>query len=494
MPIVPSGDRTKSIATGAPYSPTVSFNPDKKAFFDTHVTTFGVLSADLIVSDGSTVTVPSGTSFIQNGIIVTLTQNFAVPIPAMPFPKFLMASVDSEVPSSNVTIEFQGTSSAPLVELARLDPNNTTVIQAKQVSIRALRQDIDLAVASSGLIDTFQDTTLVKVNVDELAVEGPNVTMSDVGGTRSRIGVTLDVQENTVPVTAKTDTINFAGPGVSVTASSASSATVNIGGVSGVVPGGIVDGLVDGHASIRQFVVTGAIFLRNGILSAPVTTTVALSPNVSGNPRTDLLEWNGTSLGVVQGTPSADAPCPDPTPGSVPIAVALVPNAASSRLDSMNKQSSLSAPVIVAHYYACGGLHASRVGVTLDPTTNSTTYVDAQEMLLSVHFPRTGYRYELAWDAVIEQNLYGFLSEGALITMKFDGLDEDEDVFRRGYLHNTITGGVSIHGFQVSVAMFYNRLITAGAHTMVGRWKVGNLSVAQKLSRKRRRIWIHEIC
>jgi hypothetical protein len=51
---------------------------------------------------------------------------------------------------------------------------------------------------------------------------------------------------------------------------------------------------------------------------------------------------------------------------------------------------------------------------------------------------------------------------------------------------------VSIHGFVLSQGLCYNRLVNAGSHYVKGRWKVGNVSAAQTLNQKRRRIWIRE--
>jgi hypothetical protein len=138
-------------------------------------------------------------------------------------------------------------------------------------------------------------------------------------------------------------------------------------------------------------------------------------------------------------------------------------------------------------------LHASRVGVTPNVTIGSTVYINAAEMELSLYYPHVGYRYELAWDVVIAQTLYGFLNEGAIIDMSWDGVDENEFVHSRGYMHNDLLGGVSIHGFQVTIAMFYNRLVTVGEHTMRGRIKQGTLSTPEIMHFMRRRIWIHEI-
>jgi len=529
MPIVPSGNRTKSVATGAPYSPSASFNPDKKLFFDTHTTTLGVIAGGPILTDGTNVTVPTGFKFIHNGIIIQLTANFVVPIPVMAFPKYLMASNDSEVPGSNVTIDFQAAAIPPSVLLATLNPTNLAIIQAKELSVRALRQGLDAVTPLS----VEQGGAPVKSGVGELNFVGPNIVVTDGGGAQANVDVTLDVKEEGGAVSSKTTEIDFAGTGVTATSPSANKALVTIPGletqdegapavtvtnklnfigdsVTAVVDGvdtnkanvtilagvgvsmdGIVSGLVEGDAGVRQLQVTNLVLLRNGALSSAITSLVTVTNNVSGSPRTDLLQWNGTNLTLKAGTPGATAQCPLPDANNIPVAVVYVPTSASALVRSMNKQSSTSDPVIIAYYYANGGLHASRVGATSDPATTSTVYIDADEMFLPVYFPRAGYRYELAWDAQVRQDLYGFLSEGFSITMMYDGADEDSSVVDRGYIHSNL-GAVSIHGFVLSQGLCYNRLVNAGSHYVKGRWKVGNVSAAQTLNQKRRRIWIRE--
>ena len=134
----------------------------------------------------------------------------------------------------------------------------------------------------------------------------------------------------------------------------------------------------------------------------------------------------------------------------------------------------------------------SRIIVTDSPSTSSSTYIDADEMFLPLYFPRAGFRYELCWDAQVAQDYYGFNSEGFLITMGFDGTDEDDNIITRGYIHANL-GSVSISGFMLSQMLIYNRFVSAAAHRLKGRWKVGNVSSAQILKYKRRRIWVHEI-
>lgn len=141
MPIVPAGNLTKSVATGTPYSPAVSFNPDKKNYFDTHPTTLGHLAGGPITTDGANITVPTGYVFIHNGIVIKLTANFVVAIPGIAFPKYIVASNVDETPGSQVNIDIQGAAPvAPTVLLGTIDPNNNTIVFPPKISIRALSE------------------------------------------------------------------------------------------------------------------------------------------------------------------------------------------------------------------------------------------------------------------------------------------------------------------------------------------------------------------
>jgi hypothetical protein len=521
MPIIPAGNLLKSVKTGTPYSPAVSFNPDKKSFFDTHITTLGMLAGGPLTTDGVDVTVPSGVSFIQNGIIVTLTAPAIIPIGGGGFPKYVVADNVDETPGSAVTISVLPSVTAPQVLLATLDPNASTIVQVQQISIRALSQRID-----SIAVDVEQDDVLVKPSIGTLNAVGPNTLLSSGPGDQADLTVKLDVKESTILKTVRTEELDFLGATVTPTTGNKAevdarfqvkdeTALVNTdarkidfrgGGVTAIQDGGdprqvnvfipaggsvtgdgLVSGLIDGDGGVRRLNFTAAIVCKDGVLGASFTGTLAVSTNVSGSNRWDLLQWDGSSFSMKLGTPD----CPAPDPGNVPVAVVLVPHLPDSLVRSMNKQATLTNPVIVAYYYANGGLHASRVGVDFDPTTSSTVFVDANQMELSLYFPKTAYRYEFNWDTMIKQILYGFFSEGAFINMMYDGTDEDDSVVTRGYLHSDF--GVSLDGFEIGMGIHYNRLVIAGSHTLKGRWRIGQISTPERLSQKRRRIWITEM-
>lgn len=529
MPVVPAGSRTKSVAVGTPYSPVNSFNPDKKLFFDTHSTTLGVLAGGIVTSDGVDLTIPAGTVIIQNGIIVEFTAPFVIAIPVIAFPKILQISNADENPGSPVTVEILASVTAPTVELARLDPDNTTVVLPKQISLRALCQAIQALQADR--TDYFQDGGLVGTDITELNAIGPNLTITPGGPGRVDLNAILDILDEGGGITAKTTEINFAGDGVTVTPVTPNKALVTIPGgleskdetvivtpvtriINWTGPGvaaaqdggdpnqtnvtiegvntlncqGIMTGELIGDGAIRQVNAVSLVMLKSGVLSVPVTAALAIAANVSGSPRTDLVQWDGSTLTVKTGTPGALFPCPAPDGGNIPIGVVFVPTSAGDLVRDINKQLATADPVIVAHYSAKGGVHASRVGVVPNPATSSLTFVDADEMGLSVFFPQSGYKYELNWDTVMAQD-YGMVREGGAIGMNFDGTDEDDAVVSR----NSAWGSPALLGvfeYEFQLSIHYQRLFAIGSHTLKGRYRRDAAGTGIALLQKRRRIWI----
>jgi len=212
MPIVPAGNVIKSVAVGTPYTPVLSFNPDKKELYQTHTTNLGLLEGDC-TTDGTDVTVPSGTTFIQNGIICRLTSSFVVTIPGVAFPKRVVADLTNENPGSPVTIEILADPiPAGQVILATLDPNNSTIILSKKISIRYLHDRIEALGSTTPVIDVMKDAVVVKANAEELNFTGGNVAVTDGGGFRANVAVSLDVKDPlSVTITSATKEIKFTG-------------------------------------------------------------------------------------------------------------------------------------------------------------------------------------------------------------------------------------------------------------------------------------------
>lgn len=137
---VPVGQRTKSVKFGAPYSPSLSFNPDKKLFYDCS----GVLTGmGLTINTAPTpdeVTVGIG-SFIQRGVIVNITSAQLVQFPnPTVFPVYLVAENQNEIEGSNVTVLFTQTPASDSCVIAQwLQAPVTEPTIPLKISIREIR-------------------------------------------------------------------------------------------------------------------------------------------------------------------------------------------------------------------------------------------------------------------------------------------------------------------------------------------------------------------
>jgi hypothetical protein len=273
---------------------------------------------------------------------------------------------------------------------------------------------------------------------------------------------------------------------------------VRIHAFKGTIDQGIVDGGTSSFAAIdRKDDSSLGIQTRNlraminGLVFDIPDSTINLDTADATNPRVDMIQMNSSgTVSKKTGTPAETPDAPSPDSENIALCLILVP-ANATVLRSMNGQTTTTEAVIIAYYYANGGLHASRIGVTSDPSTNSTIFIDAPEMFLPLYFPRTGFRYEFAFDAMFKQTYYGSIGEGVLLGMNFDDSDEDDSIVTRGYIHSESVA--SIHGFRISQGIHYNRFVSAGSHRLKGRWKVGTSSVTEILDQKRRRIWVHEM-
>lgn len=119
MITVPIGQRTKSIQFGAAYSPSISFNPDKKLLSGCSGILSGLGITVNTVPNPDQVTVDVG-SFIQRGIIVDVVSAQVVEVPASPtFPLYLVAENANEVHNSTVQYLFTTTPAADSAIIAQ---------------------------------------------------------------------------------------------------------------------------------------------------------------------------------------------------------------------------------------------------------------------------------------------------------------------------------------------------------------------------------------
>lgn len=166
------------------------------------------------------------------------------------------------------------------------------------------------------------------------------------------------------------------------------------------VPDGILEGTIGRQVSADDTVRTiGLVLAKSGIRTVVANQNLTVTANASGDPRVDLIEWNGTALSVLAGTPAAIPASPSPTSGRIPIATIYVPDSFSTVL-SMGVASASEAHII-AYYHAFGGLFATRL------TSVQVVAADALGLILvasrvPVYLPSVKYGWVMKVRVLIE--------------------------------------------------------------------------------------------
>lgn len=158
---------------------------------------------------------------------------------------------------------------------------------------------------------------------------------------------------------------------------------------------GILSGLVQAGPGAMQVQSSSLVVNRNNLQESVPNTTLNVSAADATNPRIDMVQWNGTSLTLVTGTPASitTISCPSPTAGNIPIALIFVYPLGTTIKDLGQQDATGQFNAIFAYYYARRGLYACLLsrqssagpfGGTADPV-----------VALPVYNARSGiYRFE----------------------------------------------------------------------------------------------------
>jgi hypothetical protein len=141
MPQVPVIDVGKHTSYDAAYTDT-TFNTDREEL----VRISGVLEGLQVskILPANIIQVTAG-AWIQNGLIIELTDDFEFPVPLVAFPWTVYGLSDDSVPTSPTTVDVTTTSLVPVgaVPLAS-SPDGVNWTMVHQLSIKSIRQDLDL--------------------------------------------------------------------------------------------------------------------------------------------------------------------------------------------------------------------------------------------------------------------------------------------------------------------------------------------------------------
>jgi len=137
------------------------------------------------------------------------------------------------------------------------------------------------------------------------------------------------------------------------------------------------------------------VLMRNGLQETVPNTTLNVTAADATNPRIDMVQWDGTTLTLVTGTPASISTisCPSPSANNIPLALIFV-YANGTTIKNLGQQDATGQfNAIFAYYYARRGLYACLLsrqsssgpfGGTADPV-----------VALPVYNARSGiYRFE----------------------------------------------------------------------------------------------------
>ncbi len=187
---------------------------------------------------------------------------------------------------------------------------------------------------------------------------------------------------------------------------------------------GILEGTIEEQAAPDATVRTiGLIVAKEGQRTVITNGNLTITANASGNPRVDMIEWNGNALSVLAGTPAATPASPSPTAGSIPIAAILVPDSFTN-VQAFNTLTDTEA-LFIAYYHAIGGLFAKKRSGT-DVTATGSTQTDLDNVGLPLYFPSAGYGYRFESQAVL-QNVSLVAKSTLNMNHRFDGAGQAND-------------------------------------------------------------------
>lgn len=163
----------------------------------------------------------------------------------------------------------------------------------------------------------------------------------------------------------------------------------------GAVVDGILSGTVQAGPGAMQVQSSSLVVNRSNRREIVPNTTLNVSAADPTNPRIDMVQWNGTTLSLVTGTPASitTISCPSPTAGNIPIALLFIYPVGTTILDLGQQNAGGQFNAIFAYYYASRGLYAcllSRQGSS-GPFGNTADPIVA----LPVYNARSGiYRFD----------------------------------------------------------------------------------------------------
>lgn len=225
---------------------------------------------------------------------------------------------------------------------------------------------------------------------------------------------------------------------------------------------GILSGTVQAGAGAMQVSSASLVVVRNGKQEVVPNTTlnVSAAPG-AGNVRVDMVQWDGTTLTIKDGTAAAISAvsCPTPDVGNIPIALIFIYALGTTVRDLGYQDATGQFNAIFAYYYSRRGLYAALLS-RQDSSVASGGVVDPV-VALPVYNARAAL-YDVKFNGSLQQ-ADGNLTLGIEVIFRLDGtsITRTDSTQRIGTSPNSISQGRAGIGVQYSRAQ-----VAAGAH----RW------------------------
>lgn len=232
-------------------------------------------------------------------------------------------------------------------------------------------------------------------------------------------------------------------------------------------PSAVVDGILAGSVQagpgLMQVSSSGLRVVRNGVLEIVPNTTLNVAAADATNPRVDMVQWDGTTLSIVTGTPAAITTmvCPSPTAGNIPIALIFIYANGNTIRDLGYQDGTGQFNVIFAYYYARRGLYAALL--SRQDSSISSALQDDPVVALPVYNPRAGL-FRVQFDGSVT-TAGGTVALGLFCTIALDGTAIQRAQVAQRYIEGPLASISS--SSEAAVTLQYSRAqVSAGAH----RW------------------------
>lgn len=243
---------------------------------------------------------------------------------------------------------------------------------------------------------------------------------------------------------------------------------------------GILEGTIKEQGTPDATLQTiGLVVVKGGQRTVITDGNLTITANSSGDPRVDLIEWDGNALSVVAGTAATLPASPSPTAGSIPICGVFVPDSF-TEVRNLNYDFINAEAAIISLYNAVGGLFAQRNNSS-QVTISSATESEQTGTMLPLYIPRTSFGYRIRHHLLV-QNENTVATKSALkVLTGVGGVHDAVNLPNQGYVTMTArdSGFIELYSLEMTATTGDDESLAQGPlrlSSMVGKTQAGSAS------------------